>query len=426
MLLYDSVSDTLYPKALQYVPQMAKKRRYKYGIHLNEAAGQFRVSHNGKKLYLGTEKAGYATAEKKYLDILAREQLDIEPEPEPSTLTVSQLVTLFTKNDQARADRGDLSNATVLSRKKGTEFLSDQMGNQKVADLKGYHFTKLRNAFPSTWNANTARTQISRIKSVFIWAIEQELCPALKFGDLKLPAKSKTRAIRNNESVERSFSADQILALLDVDEPLMRACIYLGINAGYAVADCGRLKASVIKGEWLRDVRGKTGVKRSVWLWPETREALTAADSGKALILMTSTGNSVGGDHQSYASERFRRIKEKAELQTAATFHALRRTFYTVGITSSVPEGIVKHCMGHADGSIGGEHYATSRDDRQIEKLSRYVRCWLFNHADWSELRDMRASLLYSPDESVEEFGWDHSTARKVINKITRKYPELA
>ena len=405
---------------------MAKKRRYKHGIHLNEAAGQFRVSHNGKKLYLCTEKAGYATAEKKYLDILAREQLDIEPEPEPSTLTVSQLVTLFTKNDQARADRGEVAHSTIRSRKKGTDFLSDQMGSQKVADLKGFHFTKLRNAFPPTWNANTVRTNISRIKTVFSWATEQELCPPLKFGDLKLPPKSKTRAIRNNEAVERSFSADEILKLLAVDEPLMRACIYLGINAGYAVADCGRLTSSVISGEWLRDVRGKTGIRRSVWLWPETRDALIEADSGKALMLMTSYGNSVGNPHMSYATERFRRIKEKAELETSATFHALRRTFYTVGITSSVPEGIVKHMMGHADGSIGGEHYATSRDDRQIEKLARYVRCWLFNHEEWKELRDMRASLLYSPEESVEEFGWDHSIARKVINKITKKHPELA
>ena len=59
----------------------------------------------------------------------------------------------------------------------------------------------------------------------------------------------------------------------------LRACILLGINAGFGNTDCGSLTDAVVdpRTAWIDFPRPKSGVERRFPLWPETAAAIQEA-----------------------------------------------------------------------------------------------------------------------------------------------------
>jgi integrase len=98
----------------------------------------------------------------------------------------------------------------------------------------------------------------------------------------QMALKPVSKTIERKHSAERpakEFSVDEIWSLYCAAKQPMKAFILLGLNCGYGTADIGRLRFDQLKfdEEWIGDFRGKTGVTRGAWLWPETIESIKGA-----------------------------------------------------------------------------------------------------------------------------------------------------
>src|SRR5260370_40324515 len=121
---------------------------------------------------------------------------------------------------------------------------------------------------------------------------EERACGVLKCGMesgmLKTPVlfgpgfarpSKKTIRLERAKQGPRLFAVEEIRKLLDAARCPLRAMILLGINCGFANADCGTLPLAAVDldGGWLTFPRPKTGINRRCPLCPETVQALREA-----------------------------------------------------------------------------------------------------------------------------------------------------
>ena len=369
----------------------------KYGIYLREKKGEYYVSHNGKKLYLGTARNGIKAAEAKYRKIIGNEAAGINDTP--TGLTVSRLCELFLTSKRAEASRGDISPITLDHLERTCRLIVDAIGGRKVCDLKGIDFTSLRNSMPSDWGTHNVAGNVRRIRQVFKFGCDNDLCPPVKFGELKVPSKRVARGERNQQE-HRVWTSQRINQLLTVCTATDRAIILLGIHCGMTLADCGRLERGMIDGNWLTQLRLKSNVVRVARLSDTVLKAVLEADSGlDGPMLRTQAGNPVWATNGSYFSSRLVRLKQRAGIEEGVTHHGLRRTFYSVASRCpNVPIEVIKGIMAHAPDGIGSEHYQVGVDRNAISKVSEYMDLWLSNEKDISEFNYM----MSRPDEVSE------------------------
>jgi integrase len=95
----------------------------------------------------------------------------------------------------------------------------------------------------------------------------------------------KSRANREREHGKRLFIAEQLRGLVEAADPMLRAAILLGINGGFGNTACGMLPIAALDLDNARIEfeRPKTGVARTIPLWPETVAALRAVLTATAL-----------------------------------------------------------------------------------------------------------------------------------------------
>lgn len=147
---------------------------------------------------------------------------------------------------------------------------------------------------------------ITIVRSIFKHAYDGDLIDRpLKFGTglEKPPAtlKRKARRAAEMENGKRLFTPNEIRSMLKAADPPLRAMILLGINGGFGNTDCSRLPIRSVDSD--RGViefdRPKTGIKRVIPLWPETRDALRqtlverpspATDETSKLVFLTAYG----------------------------------------------------------------------------------------------------------------------------------------
>ncbi len=386
----------------------------KYGIYLREKKGEYYVSHNGKKLYLGTARNGIKAAEAKYRKIIGEEAAGIDDTP--SGLTVSRLCETFLSSKRAEASRGDISPITLDHLERTCRLIVDAMGRRKLCDLKGLDFTGLRNSMPGDWGTHNIAGNVRRIRQVFKFGYDNDLCPPIKFGELKVPSKRVSRGERNKQE-HRVWTAKQINQLLTVCTPTDRAIVLLGVHCGMTLADCGRLERDMISGNQLTQLRLKSNVVRVAHLSSSVLEAVTEADSGlDGPMLRTQAGNPVWATNGSYFSSRLGRLKQRAGIKESVTHHGLRRTFYSVATKCpNVPVSVIKGIMAHTPEDVGAEHYQTSIDHNAIAKVSDYMDLWLNNERDFSEF-----SYVMSSPEEISKSDQD-----RIVDMLRKKHPCL-
>ncbi len=247
---------------------------------------------------------------------------------------------------------------------------------------------------------------VGRIRSVFLYASESDLVDKpVKVGKgFSRPTKLEKRRDHSQKVADRGrldFSASEARLLIEsTDNKILKACIYLGVNAGFGNTDCAELTTRAVnldKG-WIDFPRPKTGIERRVPLWPETVEAIREALAVRkapvdaahdSLVFITREGNPLVWDRitklddgsQKYLNMNnltltFGRLLTKVNLKKSGhNFYSLRRTFETVA-GASKDQVAVDMIMGHEDGSMASV-YRQGIEDSRLIAVTEFVRNWL-------------------------------------------------
>lgn len=250
------------------------------------------------------------------------------------------------------------------------------------------------------WGPVKLGNEIQRVRSVFKFALESGLIdrPVLFGPTFKKPV-AKVLRITKAAKGPTDFSAVQILAILKLASPSMKAMTLLGINGGMNNIDVATLTTKPINldNRWLTYPRTKTGIGRKIPLWPETvaaiREALTVrrkprSEDDAELLFISPQGKSYyrerhnkengneTGARTDALSHEFAVLLESAKIEGHG-FRDLRRTFQTIaeGCHDIVA---VKAVTGHlADSRDMSEVYRQRIEDSRLIAAVNHVRAWL-------------------------------------------------
>ena len=195
---------------------------------------------------------------------------------------VDYMVNAFLASKKAQVDAGDLRLCTFQQYKLACKWLKENMGAHRVIENVGpADFMRLISKFDPKWSATTIKNQVNLVRTIFKWAYENDLIDKpVKYGTNFSRPSAKRRNLEKASKPPKDFAASEIWTLLDASSMRLRAWLLLGLNCGYGNSDLSRLKVSDVSGEWLREARGKTGLDRKAWLWPETARGTPRSAEG--------------------------------------------------------------------------------------------------------------------------------------------------
>ena len=322
----------------------------------------------------------------------------------PGELTVAEVCNLFLSRQEERSQRGEITRQHFNDCVKACQRLVGHVGRyHRAASMLPADFAAYKATFPQSWGVEMASGHIQKIRSVFRWAAEAGILPTIPvFGvDFRKPNATTKRRERQKRQAMRGgrldFTAAEAKLLVDGSDGWLRACILLGLNAGFGNADCGRLSTQFfdVDSGWYDLPREKTGIERRFPLWPETAEAIREAmrhrpiakhDGDDKLCFLTSHGMPVipaaATDGNSYRGgalcQAFAKLTKRLKIDRPGRgFYSLRRTFETVA-GESRDQPAVDLVMGHADTSMAAV-YRQGISDTRLADVCGLVRQWLFS-----------------------------------------------
>jgi integrase len=239
------------------------------------------------------------------------------------------------------------------------------------------------------------------------WAWESEHIEQMpRFGPDFKGASKKQQRLQKARAGKKLASRDDLHKLINAADPQWKAIILLCINGGLGNSDIARIKVHDVLGDWLDLHRGKTGVERRIPLWPETRDAIAEAirhrrepkPGAEELLFLSGHGNALirvneaTGKRKDLTVEQFRRLKQKAGIDSKVRLYWLRHTFQTIG--DGAKDAIAtSNIMGHADGTMAGV-YREAIEDSRLRAVTDHVRNWL-----WPDEAATRAETAPSTEE---------------------------
>lgn len=380
------------------------------------ARGKWAAKIGGKLYYFGRWEDPFAALQD-YKDRVDGIKAGRDPRKVPGVLesktgcTVGELCNHFVRAKKIQVDSGQLAGKTFSQYYDACKLVVDHFGKVTYVDtLKPTDFTRFRSTFPETWGLEMLNGVIGRVRSVFKFASDEELCDkVINFGgSFKRPDRTQKRKMKQAQRADvgrLDFTAEEARKLLESSSGWLKACILLGLNAGFGNTDCGRLKVRLIdfKTGWLDYPRPKTAVERRVPLWPETIDAICSAIATRPaaknpgdddLCFLTSHGMPLVWDelkeidqgegkpkktkhfNVNNITQSFGKLLKKLNLNKAGhNFYSLRRTFETVA-GGSKDQVSVDVIMGHADNSMA-ERYRQGIEDARLRAVADHVHAWL-------------------------------------------------
>lgn len=374
--------------------------------------GQWVKKIKGKLWWFGVwsdPDAALARYNKEIGDILAGR----DPRRHAVTETSSEcilvdLVNVFLASKENMVDSGRLSRKMFVQYREACRVMLEYLGkNVHVSALGPKDFSGLIASFPKTWGLSMIGGTVGRIRSVFLFADEMELIEKpVKFGqDFVRPRKAEQRRERSGKLATRGrlyFEAAECHKLLaETKNDTIKACVMLGLNAGFGNTDCSTLTMTSVNFDkgWIDFPRPKTGIERRVPLWPETTATLRKCISKRALpsdsqwadrLFLTREGTPLVWDHleedgkyrsQNNLTLTFGRLLRKCKLNKEGhNFYSLRRTFETVA-SGTKDQVAIDLIMGHEDGSMAAV-YRQGIDDVRLTAVVEHVRKWLFGETN--------------------------------------------
>jgi integrase len=343
------------------------------------------------------------------------------PRVKADQLTVAGLCNAFLTAKLRKVSSGELGARMFQEYKDTTDLIVGAFGKTRlVDDLAADDFESLRAQMAERWGPVRLGNGITRVKSVFKYAIDNGLTerPIRCGGEFKKPDKAVLRRHRAQNG-ERMLERDELRLMLDaltgaevqtarIDEetgkpesvtlnpnPALRAMILLGVNAGFGNNDVATLPvlALDLDAGWINFPRPKTGIPRRCPLWPETlaaiREAMVIRPVPKCegdanVVFLQSTGRrwvrETEKSRTDNVSVHFTNLMQTLGLhRDGIGFYTLRHVFRTIADEARDPVAI-DLIMGHSDPSMGG-HYRERVEDSRLRAVAEHVRQWLFGPA---------------------------------------------
>ncbi|MEO9591372.1 tyrosine-type recombinase/integrase [Rhodopirellula bahusiensis] len=353
------------------------------------SAGQWAKKVRGKLHYFGVW-ADPVAAEKEW----ERTKLALlegrDPDVELAGVSVGWLCNVFMDSKKLKHEQGELAKGTVDEYHGMVKAVAAFFGKGRRLDsLRPGDFERYRNSLPSTWSPTTTNNHLRLVRVLFKYANDIEATERDIRYKLGLKAVGKP-LVRKHQAKQhaKEFTVEEVWALFNAATQPMRSFILLGLNAAYGTADIGRLRIDQIDfaNNWLGEPRGKTGIARGCWLWPETvaelrvaieQKPFTTLERLEPLAFLTKRRQpwSVDGSTSRPLTQAFGKLKEAAKInKTHVGHYSLRHTFATVASGARDPEA-VDFVMGHKDASMRA-NYREGIDQERVKAVCQHVRQW--------------------------------------------------
>jgi integrase/plasmid maintenance system antidote protein VapI len=309
----------------------------------------------------------------------------------PQGITVGELCDAFLRFKQIKVNDGELCKQAFGEYFRACERVCLKFGTDtSVTEITPIDFMEYRAALPRSWGASMVGKQLQCCRSLFRYGYEAALLDKpVRFGpSFTAPARRLFRRERREKGLQM-FEAVEIRQMIEAANPVLRAMILLGINAGFGNCDCARLPFSALDLEkgFVAFPRPKTEVDRRCPLWPETTEALNRAialrlepndpgDTDQVFITNSRRSFEYGEGNKPISLATRRLILSLGIERRWRNFYGLRRTFETIG-GESLDQIAVNHIMGHVDATMAAVYRQRISDER-LSAVTDYVRHWLF------------------------------------------------
>jgi len=325
-------------------------------------------------------------------------------------LTVKDLCNAFLNWQQGKMEAGGIGERWFEDCRTILQAFSRSMGKSRlVQDLRPGDFERYHMHLAKELGAHALTRNIVAIRSAFKYAYESDLIDRpMKFGTgFSAPsasAKRKEKARSEQENGKKLFRKEELLLILKTCDSLLKAAVLLGVNGGFGNVDCAKLPISAIDFDAgvIEYNRPKTGVRRSVPLWPETTAALKsmlneyrpipANEQAAKLALLVHSGQPLvrqiitradSGDLEKISrldllSRQFTQLLERLKIHRSGIgFYTLRHTFRTWA-DEVKDQHAVHRIMGHAIPGMSGI-YVEEISIERLRAVVDHVRSKLFS-----------------------------------------------
>jgi len=350
------------------------------------ASGRWAKKIRGKLFYFGKWDNPQAALEK-YVSERDDLYAGRTPRVKQGGLTVRDLCNRFLAAKRQRVESGELAEITWHSYWTTCKLMARSLGDRLVSDLRAEDLARYRADLAKTRGLVSLADKVNRSRIVLRWAYTTDLIDKpIKFGDsLAMPS---AKAIRQQRT-PRMFEAAELRQMLAAADPITKAQILLGVNAGLSCTDIGQLPIAALdlQGGWLTFARVKTATERRIPLWRETVESLRQAIASRptpakptlgALVFLRPSGKTWQVGAKDLFSPHFVAFLKSVGLHRARHgYYVLRHIVETIG-GESRDQVAVDAIMGHEPGDMAARYRERISDER-LQAVVNVVRTWLFS-----------------------------------------------
>lgn len=211
----------------------------------------------------------------------------------------------------------------------------------------------------------TLKKRLEGVRKWLSWLIDRNVLTTLP-KDMTTYAK-----VRLDKPKPTFFSVEEVRSIYGQANDLLKACILLGLNAGFTQRDCATLTVDMIdwkQGTLSRD-RSKTGQDQKAKLWPETIAQLRKVghfDRGGALLRNVNgkllVYETQGPNGKIVTTDSVRKMWGRLKSNAGKSFKHLRKT--SANYIESWNPSLTGLFLAHAEGGVK-RHYVT----RHYEEL---------------------------------------------------------
>lgn len=214
------------------------------------------------------------------------------------------------------------------------------------------------------------------------------------------PTKADRRRDRANR-LKTPFTAAQVRRLMRHASDRMRLAILLGLNAAMGPEELLGLTYVDVKTGILAKPRQKTGIKRRVLLWAETRAAIEAT-GGRGLLFARENGQVM---KPTTLMRKFRALCDRACVPPMGHY-TLRRTFRTIADDWGDHRAAAM-VMGRELPDVDTVYVLSIKDER-IERVLGHVRTVLRIGSAWASRRRTQGQRGLAARLAALKPGWLH------------------
>jgi len=312
-----------------------------------------------------------------------------------ATLTVKTCVNAWLTYQKRRMESGEITDHTFGDYIRSGQYLLVVLGRRRhISAISPLDWATLRSRAGNDFQSpHTISKLITNIRQCFKWASEAGLIEQpVRFGPGFKPPSARSKRLARAAKGQRMFKPSQILRLRDAASDQVRAMILLGINGGFGNTDCAKLRIEAVElaNAVIDYARVKTGVPRTVPLWPETTEILRAVigDRSEGLVFLTKYGKPWVRSYINKKGNRticnavlqeFDKLRKKLKMNCQLSFYDLRHTFRTIA-DECRDDRACDRIMGHASQHISAV-YVERIEIERLRRVTDHVQAWLIGRS---------------------------------------------